>query len=319
MGLFSNKKKPCPICGNPTPRLFPTEVEGQPICKACSEQIDLPDGALDVMTLEGFRQYLADFDENRPLWPLFKESFHRNFAFSDALQLDESHGLIRFRGDNGWVIEKKYLKSFRISEDGDPLFESGSGTLKAYNSDIPRRVRELMPEIYRFRQERAEYDRREELEDMRLRDRESDDDRRERQRISRMYRPEFHDPELLHEFRVELRFDHPYWPSFENTIRAPSFNESAPSGEDYLRQYAEVTTDLHQLATRLMRMIDPAAGETVAGIAAAGQTIPPQARTVPVVPTVDTAAEIKKYKELLDMGALTEEEFTAKKRQLLGL
>lgn len=318
MGLFSNKKKPCPICGSPTPRLFPTEIEGQPICKACSEQINLPDGTVDTMTLEDFRQYLADFDENRALWPLFRESFHRDFAFSSALQLDESHGLLRFKGNESWVIEKKYLKSFRILEDGSPLFESGSGTLKAYPSDIPRRVRELMPEIHRFRQERAEYDRHEEMEDMRLRNRETDDERRERHRISRMYRPEFRDPELLHEFRVELRFDHRYWPSFENTISAPSFDESAPSGEDYLRQYAEVTTGLHQLALRLMRMLDPSAGETVVDIATEPKTTP-QARTVPVVATVDTAAEIKKYKELLDMGALTEEEFSAKKRQLLGL
>ena len=32
-----------------------------------------------------------------------------------------------------------------------------------------------------------------------------------------------------------------------------------------------------------------------------------------------TADEIKKYKELLDMGAITQEEFDAKKRQLLNL
>ena len=27
MGLFSNNKKLCPICGSPTPRLLPTKVE----------------------------------------------------------------------------------------------------------------------------------------------------------------------------------------------------------------------------------------------------------------------------------------------------
>ena len=31
------------------------------------------------------------------------------------------------------------------------------------------------------------------------------------------------------------------------------------------------------------------------------------------------ADELKKYKELLDMGAITQEEFDAKKKQLLGL
>ena len=35
--------------------------------------------------------------------------------------------------------------------------------------------------------------------------------------------------------------------------------------------------------------------------------------------TISPADEIKKYKELLDMGAITQEEFDAKKKQLLGL
>ena len=28
MGLFSNNKKLCPICGSPTPRLLVTKIEG---------------------------------------------------------------------------------------------------------------------------------------------------------------------------------------------------------------------------------------------------------------------------------------------------
>ena len=41
MGLFSNNKKLCPICGSPTPRLLATKSEGQPICKECDSQIDV--------------------------------------------------------------------------------------------------------------------------------------------------------------------------------------------------------------------------------------------------------------------------------------
>ena len=58
MGLFSNNKKPCPICGNATPRLLPTKVEGVPICKECDKKIDLPNGVLDSMTLDDFRRYI---------------------------------------------------------------------------------------------------------------------------------------------------------------------------------------------------------------------------------------------------------------------
>lgn len=36
-------------------------------------------------------------------------------------------------------------------------------------------------------------------------------------------------------------------------------------------------------------------------------------------PTYDATDEIKKYKELFDSGAITEEEYNAKKKQLLGL
>lgn len=51
MGLFSNDKKCCPICGEPTPRLFPTKV-------------DLPNGALDNMSLGDFEHYIAFYDGN---------------------------------------------------------------------------------------------------------------------------------------------------------------------------------------------------------------------------------------------------------------
>ena len=40
---------------------------------------------------------------------------------------------------------------------------------------------------------------------------------------------------------------------------------------------------------------------------------------VPVSPGAQTADELLKYKELLDAGAITQAEFDAKKRQLLGL
>ena len=48
MGLFSNNKKLCPICGSPTPRLLPTKVEDMPLCKECAGKVDLPNGVLDM-------------------------------------------------------------------------------------------------------------------------------------------------------------------------------------------------------------------------------------------------------------------------------
>lgn len=44
-----------------------------------------------------------------------------------------------------------------------------------------------------------------------------------------------------------------------------------------------------------------------------------RSRNAPTVAALSPADEIKKYKELLDLGIITQEEFDAKKRQLLGL
>lgn len=48
---------------------------------------------------------------------------------------------------------------------------------------------------------------------------------------------------------------------------------------------------------------------------AAGRTAEPNVPS----PTLSNADELKKYKDLLDMGAITQEEFDEKKKQLLGL
>lgn len=46
-----------------------------------------------------------------------------------------------------------------------------------------------------------------------------------------------------------------------------------------------------------------------------------KSNSVPIVsaPTIDEADKLKKYKDLLDSGVITQEEFDAKKQQLLGL
>lgn len=50
-----------------------------------------------------------------------------------------------------------------------------------------------------------------------------------------------------------------------------------------------------------------------------GPEYPITTPTAPTAPITSNADEIKKYKELLDSGIITQQEFDAKKRQLLGL
>ena len=127
MGLFSNNKKLCPICGNPTPRLLATKVENMPICKACDKKVDLPVGTVDKMTLEEFQQYMAYYDENEPLRRQFQRTYLYAFGlFSGDLVVDDTHRLLRLKqNDDALVLKGSDIRSFRICEDGFVLYESG--------------------------------------------------------------------------------------------------------------------------------------------------------------------------------------------------
>lgn len=315
MGLFTNKKKLCPICGNPTPRFLSQKFEDQPICKECEDKIDLPGEILDNMTLQGFREYLVAYGENAPLRSVFHATYDYGGALfvKEQIMLDEENDLIRLKNTKeSWAIEKQCLKSFRILEDEKVLFESGEGILKSYPSEIPAQVEALEPLVSAFCLEKREYERREELERIRRRN-ETDEERMERERINRTYAPSFTDPQLLKEFRVEIRLSHPYWTFYEEKTSAPMFDSNFPSIESYLREYQGKVDELHILAIKLMYMIDPNAQEKQMG------ANPASADNFSAAAPVDAVAEIKKYKELLEQGIITEEEFAAKKRQLLGI
>lgn len=318
MGLFSSHKKLCPICGGATPRLFPRKFDDQPICKECEKKIDLPNEVLEHMSLNDFRQYLVAYAENEPLRASFQSTYNYGafFLSKEMLALDEEHGLLRLKNSpSSWVIEKKHLKSFRILEDDKLLFENGSGELKCYPSDVPARAEALIPAVSAFYMEKRAFERDEQRERMHHSN-ESDEERWERERINNTYRPRFADPGLLREFRVEVTLDHCYWTSYENTESAPIFDDSYPSVEDYIKSYREKVGILHTLALRLMHMIDPDSGERQIG---AAQVQSVGTTTAAAAAPADTVAEIKRYKELLEQGIITEEEFKEKKKQLLGI
>ena len=158
MGLFSNNKKLCPICGNPTPWLLATKVGDMPICKACDKKVDLPVGTVDKMTLEEFQQYMAYYDENEPLRRQFQRTYLYAFGlFSGDLVVDDTHRLLRLKqNDDALVLKGSDIRSFRICEDGFVLYESGSGALLCHNSKVPDAARSQKAAISRFYQEKQE-------------------------------------------------------------------------------------------------------------------------------------------------------------------
>lgn len=309
MGLFSNNKKPCPLCGNPTPRLLATKVEDMPLCKECAGKIDLPDGVLDRMNLAQLEQYMAFYEENAALRETFSEDYRFGFGLlSGALVADSAHRLLRIKpSDDSLVFGPESLKSFRISEDSAPLFTGSTDGLVCYRSDVPRKAEALIPSIDMFLRRKQEFEHMEDMHRMMDRDRDHDHDH------PRPPRPTFECTPPVRKFRLELTFSHPYWKSFTQEMGAPDFSSQYPSVDDYLREYEEKVEDLHTLAAQLLHIINPDAAERWED--------DPQPAAAAAAPTAaaDPVAEIQKYKLLFDAGVLTEEEFAAKKKQLLGI
>lgn len=236
MGAFSDNKENCPVCEHVNERPL---TESEP--------------------------HAAALQENQALQATFQSTYCFRADQGDGpLFLDEEHGLLRV-GEDGWVLGGKALRSFRISEDGAPLFESGIGILKCTVSDVPDRVNVMAAEITRFHLECQKFERWEAMDGLHRAGTESSEERRERERTNDLRRPRFDVPAPVREFRVELTLDHPYRTAFDARIAAPAFDRNYPRTEDYLKSYRGQTEELHLLAAKLMHMIAPGAGETQSG------------------------------------------------------
>lgn len=349
MGLFSNNKKLCPVCGKPTPRLLATKVEDMPICKDCDRKIDLPKGLVDKMTLDKFSKYISYHDQQQPLRDKFTETYRFDFGFGKGtFVMDASHGFFKLKDDeNALIMEISNFKSLRVLEDDKPLYESQGGTIKCYKSMMPSKIRAMSTQITQYEAQRREYEMVEQMERMRdERDRLYDerdrrlggrrlderdrrmDDRRFDERSTRTYRsePTFDGKGPFRYFYVELAMKHPYWGSIRWPLAAPEFDRYYPSVNTYLQEYEDKVDQLHTLVVNLIQMVSPGAKEiqmSAAGSAGAAAAQPVKSvlgnKKPAAAAGTSAVEEIKKYKELLDAGVITQEEFSAKKKQLMGI
>ena len=305
MGLFSNKKKPCPICGNATPRLLPDTLEGMPICKECAKKKDMPDYVFGSMTVEAFRQYLTFYQGNQPLRDRFQQTFCWHYFCMDVPKK-------LFRVDNraeALVMEASCLKSFRILEDSSVLFESSPEGLRSYNSDVPFRVQAAMPVIAQFNMQ---------LEQFRQMERMRESMKRRGEDPPYVSEPLFDYPIFQKGFVLELTLEHPYWGGTHSWhTPGPVFDCTYPRVDDFLRDYEREVRQLNELAVNLTSFL----GGNTAGVRASYgvQSSAPVQSAAAAAPAADPVTELQRYKALLDSGVITEEEFTAKKRQLLGI
>ena len=326
MGLFENKKKLCPICGNPTPRLLPWKVEEMPICKECADKIDLPSDVFNQMSLESFRQYLDYYAQNKALRDIFIMTYKMDFKdWNSSIFMDTANRLFRINGNSGsLVMEASNLISFCILEDNIPLFEGEGDTLRCHSSDVPTIIESMAPQINQYRMQKEMFEQLERMEHEWERNqreknqRERNGEQRELTYYASTPTPSLNVTEPFKFFYVELTLEHPYWSGFRGKLEAPWIDRNNPSISAYMREYQGKVDQLYTLAVNLMQLINPNAQEVhdAENTPAATKTTPAAAGTISVD---DTINEIQKYKALLDNGIITEEEFTAKKRQLLGI
>lgn len=319
MGLFTSKKNLCPVCGESTPKLLPTKVEGTPICKACAKKIELPDGKMDQMSVEDFREYIAFYDNNQSLRDSFQQTFTYSQGFFKAdIAVDVANRLFRLRNANdAMVFEAVHLKSFRILEDDKVLYENQGNVLVCNESDTAERIRGMGATIEQFRARRQQY---EMMERINRREEETARQRGETYHSQYIPQPFFEGNEPFNNFYIELDFEHPYWDNFHGEVKGTKFSITDPQVGTYLSEYQNAVEKLHELAIHLMQVICPGAGEIHNAVGQAYQDNFITRHASQTAPGGgDVIEEIKKYKELLDAGIITEEEFAIKKRQLLGL
>lgn len=309
MGLFTNKKNLCPICGEPTPRLLPTKVADTPICKECAGKIQIPYDRVGAMTLDDFRQYLAFYDENSVL----REQFRIEYAFDvkgwvDEVEIDFTHGLLRMTDQpHSIVFEGSCIRSFQIMEDSYPLYEGSAAGLRCNHSGATDYLYQLQPMYNEYLREKREYERMRAMAEMLDKDR--DGPRRD------IPEPTFDAQQPVQQYHIILTLDHPYLTELRGDLDGPDFSFLVPDLPETTRKYEELLASLDVLAQNLMKLFAPDA--PIQEMDSTG-TQPFQTAPADAAP-VDAVAEIQRFKALMDQGILTEEEFTAKKRQLLGI
>jgi len=280
MALFG-KKDPCAICGGKVKGLLPFKLEGQYICSDCHGFVDLPDGATKHMSVADFRNYMSFREENAKLKEQFQTTQQIDFGLFDTkFMFDTGKRLLCMdKHLNKTIFEGHHIKSFVIMEDSRPIFEGDANGLRCHESFVPQQVTALSPLI----------------NSINLRNNMNNVLNRDDQN-----RPQTDIKEPFEKFNVEIRFEHPYWDIFTADMGGPRFDNERPSISDYLHEYGENLQTMEQLANALMEIAFPNASS-----AAAAQ--------------IDPVEELQRYKDLMDQGVITEEEFTAKKRQLLGI
>lgn len=302
MGLFT-KKPPCPICGGKISWFLPSKVENEFICDTCHNKIDMDAQRASHITMQEFKEYLVFYNQNQILKDKFVISEQIDFGFWDTKIVFDNHNKLfcMSKSPDKTVFEGKQLKSFIIKEDNIPLFEGSSEGIFRYASTVIERVMAMVPQINQFMMNRQMARALDKL-----------DDGKENRSTPTQY---FSISEPFRAFNVELHLDHPYWTVIKCDMNGPRFNSTEPDVNDYIQLYQQSIKEIEKLVSAIKVVAFPGAPEQSIGLGITRT----QAVHTTSNPPVDAIEEIKKYKALMEEGIISQQEFDAKKRQLLEI
>lgn len=266
LGIFSNKKKPCPICGKATPRLLATKiVDSTPICSDCGIKISMVHTQVSNLSLEELQEHLAMREENRNnLEHIFRPNRIIPIGFTN-LNIDEANKMftipLHMCGDvnNPPIFKFEELTGYELHDDHGLIEHFQKGDTAPQVSSIA-----YAPALH-------------------YTDRTRDDDNKPK--------------DISRSFKLKLFLSNPCWSMVESSAGSVVAKE--------LRFQLEYNEHIGKL-----RMV-MAALTAIMGVDAAGNATQSNADSI--------AEDIMKFKGLLDGGIITEEEFNAKKKQLLGI
>ncbi|ADL06032.1 conserved hypothetical protein [[Clostridium] saccharolyticum WM1] len=302
MGLFS-KKPPCPICGGKIPLILPSKIEGEYICNNCYNKIDMDADKESNLTMQGFREYLAFYDQNQILKGQFVVSERIDFGLWDTkIIFDYQNKLFCMsKNPDKTVFEGRQLKSFTIREDSTPLFEGSAAGIRRYTSTVTERAMAMAPQIAQIAASKRMARTLDRLDDG---------------KVNNSTPVQYFDiPEPFQAFHVELHFDHSYWTVLKCDMDGPRFNNTLPDVNNYLRSYQQSIEEIEKLVAALRMVAFPDAAEQSIGPGMVGMGV----LQTNMAPPADAIEEIKKYKALMEDGVISQQEFEAKKKQLLGI
>jgi hypothetical protein len=300
MGLFS-KKPPCPICGGKISWFLPSKIEGEYICDTCYGKLDMEEDKKNHLTMQEFKEYLMFYEQNQLLKEQFVISECIDFGFWDTKMVFDYQNKLFCMSKNPdkTVFEAGQLKSFTIKEGSAPLFEGSAAGIRRYTSTVPERAMAMVPQINQFRMNQQMTHALDKLDDGKAN--------------GSAPVQVFDVPEPFRAFNVQLHFDHPYWTVIKCDMDGPRFDNTHPDVNDYLRDYQRSMEEIEKLVAALRTVAFPDAPEQSIGSGTA------QAVHTTMAPPADAIEEIKKYKALMEDGIISQQEFEAKKKLLLGI